>query len=55
MKQPKKLTRNQKELLVKRGYDPEDVKSMRFVEEDLEAIFVTNLVTGETNWVEKKR
>lgn len=55
MKQPKKLTRNQKELLVKRGYDPEDVKSMRFVEEDDVAILVTNLITGEYNWVEKKR
>ena len=55
MKQPKKLTRNQKELLMKRGYDPEDIKNIRFVEEDLEAIFVKNIVTGECNWVEKKR
>lgn len=55
MKQPKKLTRNQKEYLVKIGYDPEDVKSIRFYEEDDSAMFLVNLSTNETFWVEKGR
>ena len=55
MKQPKKLTRNQKEYLVKIGYDPEEIKDFRFVEEDLEAMYLKNIVTNECFWVEKGR
>lgn len=55
MKQPKKLTRNQKEYLVKIGYDPEEIKDFRFVEEDFEAMYLKNIVTNECFWVEKGR
>lgn len=55
MKQPKKLTRNQKEYLVKIGYDPEEIKDFRFREEDLEAMLLENIVTKEQFWVEKNR
>ena len=50
MKQPKKLTRDQKFLLTRAGYD---VKEWMFVEEDEQAIRIINKKTKEMEWVAK--
>jgi len=50
MKQPKKLTRDQKFLLTRAGYD---AKEWMFVEEDEQAIRIINKKTKEMEWVEK--
>lgn len=51
MKQPKKLTRDQKELLNKKGmYNP----SCRLLSEDEVAFLFVDISTGEQFWVEKE-
>ena len=51
MKQPKKLTRDQKEQLTRKGYDP---SKFRFVEEDSTCWLFLNPETEERIWIEKR-
>lgn len=51
MKRSKKLTRDQKEELTKKGFD---AKKFRFVEEDGEAWLFVNMETAERVWIPKK-
>ena len=52
MKQPKKLTREQKIILSNHNYN---AMEWVFIEEDEVAILVENKQTKEREWVEKKR
>ena len=52
MKQPKKLTREQKIILSNHGYNANE---WAYVEEDEQAILVENKQTKEQEWVSKKR
>jgi len=49
MKRPKKLTYEQKKLLSKNGYDPNE---FRFVMQDKVALLFVNTKTGENVWIE---
>jgi hypothetical protein len=50
MKQPKRLTYEQKRHVAKKGYDP---SKWMFVEEDDVAILIVNKETKEKEWVAK--
>lgn len=51
MKQGKRLTRNQRELLSRHGYDWQE---WLFASEDDQAILIVHKTTKETEWVKKE-